>query len=205
MVNIRKPKQIRAKNTYNSIILAGFISVKKHGLKHTTVLKICDIAGVGSGSFYEYFKNKDALFEVMQAYFFSEISTLIFQIIPRIVDKEIPDAIREIFSQIVELLSNNENTYFYWVSESREYVTEINYGSVIKALNALAIEYAIRHPEVLKIKNLRLMVYIIVNASVAITMSFFASKQHQFKFEDLVDCLVNLVMSYIKNKDNIIL
>ncbi len=61
MVTIRKPKQNRAINTFDSIVGAGFISVMKNGLDHTTVLKVCEIAGVGSGSFYEYFKNKEAL------------------------------------------------------------------------------------------------------------------------------------------------
>ncbi|MBJ9377157.1 TetR/AcrR family transcriptional regulator, partial [Acinetobacter baumannii] len=61
MVTIRKPKQNRAINTFDSIVSAGFISVMKNGLDHTTVLKVCEIAGVGSGSFYEYFKNKEAL------------------------------------------------------------------------------------------------------------------------------------------------
>ena len=50
MVTIRKPKQNRAKNTFESIVSAGFISVMKNGLDHTTVLKVCEIAGVGSGS-----------------------------------------------------------------------------------------------------------------------------------------------------------
>lgn len=58
MVTIRKPKQNRAINTFDSIVGAGFISVMKNGLDHTTVLKVCEIAGVGSGSFYEYFKIK---------------------------------------------------------------------------------------------------------------------------------------------------
>jgi AcrR family transcriptional regulator len=31
------------------------------------------IAGVGSGSFYEYFKNKEALFVEMQQHFIAEI------------------------------------------------------------------------------------------------------------------------------------
>ena len=56
--NYKKPKQNRAINTFESIVSAGFISVMKNGLDHTTVLKVCEIAGVGSGSFYEYFKNK---------------------------------------------------------------------------------------------------------------------------------------------------
>ena len=58
MVTIRKPKQNRAINTFESIVSAGFISVMKNGLDHTTVLKVCEIAGVGSGSFMSTLKIK---------------------------------------------------------------------------------------------------------------------------------------------------
>ncbi len=76
MVTIRKPKQNRAINTFDSIVGAGFISVMKNGLDHTTVLKVCEIAGVGSGSFYEYFKNKEALFVEMQQHFIQKFQKL---------------------------------------------------------------------------------------------------------------------------------
>ncbi|KCY53220.1 bacterial regulatory s, tetR family protein, partial [Acinetobacter baumannii 24812_8] len=58
----------------------------KNGLDHTTVLKVCEIAGVGSGSFYEYFKNKEALFVEMQQHFIAEISKVIYGVIPEILD-----------------------------------------------------------------------------------------------------------------------
>ncbi|HAV4949903.1 TPA: TetR family transcriptional regulator, partial [Acinetobacter baumannii] len=191
MVTIRKPKQNRAINTFDSIVGAGFISVMKNGLDHTTVLKVCEIAGVGSGSFYEYFKNKEALFVEMQQHFIAEISKVIYGVIPEILDLEIPEAIRTIFLKIGEFLAKDNNKYFYWLSVSSKYSTEASHVKAVKAINVLAIEYAMKHPEVLKIKNLKMMVYILIHSSIALTMNFFTSENMGFTFEELVDCLIN--------------
>ncbi|MDC4357637.1 TetR/AcrR family transcriptional regulator [Acinetobacter baumannii] len=202
MVTIRKPKQNRAINTFDSIVSAGFISVTKNGLDHTTVLKVCEIAGVGSGSFYEYFKNKEALFVEMQQHFIAEISKVIYGVIPEILDLEIPEAIRTIFLKIGEFLAKDNNKYFYWLSVSSKYSTEASHVKAVKAINVLAIEYAMKHPEVLKIKNLKMMVYILIHSSIALTMNFFTSENMGFTFEELVDCLINITMSYIEDDRN---
>ncbi|HGH3859424.1 TPA: TetR/AcrR family transcriptional regulator, partial [Acinetobacter baumannii] len=199
---IRKPKQNRAINTFDSIVGAGFISVMKNGLDHTTVLKVCEIAGVGSGSFYEYFKNKEALFVEMQQHFIAEISKVIYGVIPEILDLEIPEAIRTIFLKIGEFLAKDNNKYFYWLSVSSKYSTEASHVKAVKAINVLAIEYAMKHPEVLKIKNLKMMVYILIHSSIALTMNFFTSENMGFTFEELVDCLINITMSYIEDDRN---
>ncbi len=202
MVTIRKPKQNRAINTFDSIVGAGFISVMKNGLDHTTVLKVCEIAGVGSGSFYEYFKNKEALFVEMQQHFIAEISKVIYGVIPEILDLEIPEANRTIFLKIGEFLAKDNNKYFYWLSVSSKYSTEASHVKAVKAINVLAIEYAMKHPEVLKIKNLKMMVYILIHSSIALTMNFFTSENMGFTFEELVDCLINITMSYIEDDRN---
>ncbi|MGQ1386151.1 TetR/AcrR family transcriptional regulator [Acinetobacter baumannii] len=202
MVTIRKPKQNRAINTFDSIVSAGFISVMKNGLDHTTVLKVCEIAGVGLGSFYEYFKNKEALFVEMQQHFIAEISKVIYGVIPEILDLEIPEAIRTIFLKIGEFLAKDNNKYFYWLSVSSKYSTEASHVKAVKAINVLAIEYAMKHPEVLKIKNLKMIVYILIHSSIALTMNFFTSENMGFTFEELVDCLINITMSYIEDDRN---
>jgi hypothetical protein len=97
---------------------------------------------------------------------------------------------------IGEFLAADENKYFYWLSVSSKYSTEASY------VNTLAIEYAVKHPEVLRIKNLKLMLYVLINSSVALTMNFFSSQNMGFTFEELIDCLIDITMSYIDDDRN---
>lgn len=96
----------------------------------------------------------------------------------------------------------DENKYFYWLSVSSKYSTEASHVKAVKAINTLAIEYAVKHPEVLRIKNLKMMVYILINSSVALTMNFFSSQNMGFTFEELIDCLIDITMSYIDDDRN---
>lgn len=59
-----------------------------------------------------------------------------------------------------------------------------------------------KHPEVLRIKNLKMMVYVLINSSVALTMNFFSSQNMGFTFEELIDCLIDITMSYIDDDRN---
>ncbi len=96
--------------------------------------------------------------------------------IPEILDLEIPEAIRTIFLKIGEFLAKDNNKYFYWLSVSSKYSTEASHVKAVKAINVLAIEYAMKHPEELKIKNLKMMVYILIHSSIALTMNFLLLK-----------------------------
>lgn len=67
----RKPRQTRAKVTVDTIIEAGFIAVALHGPSGTTTRHIAEIAGVSVGSLYEYFKNKEEIYDAMNHFFCS--------------------------------------------------------------------------------------------------------------------------------------
>ncbi|MFX7882979.1 TetR/AcrR family transcriptional regulator, partial [Acinetobacter baumannii] len=64
-MSTRKPRQARAKVTVDTIIEAGFIAVALHGPSGTTTRHIAEIAGVSVGSLYEYFKNKEEIYDAM--------------------------------------------------------------------------------------------------------------------------------------------
>jgi hypothetical protein len=138
----------------------------------------------------------------MQQHFIAELAKVIYEVIPTIQEMEIPEAIRSIFLHIGEFLAADENKYFQWLSVSSKYSTEASHVKAVKAINTLAIEYAVKHPEVLRIKNLKMMVYILINSSVALTMNFFSSQNMGFTFEELIDCLIDITMSYIDDDRN---
>ena len=69
----RKPQQKRAKVTVETIIEAGFISVAQSGIEGTTTRQIAEIAGIGVGSLYEYFTNKEDIYDAMSQHFVNEV------------------------------------------------------------------------------------------------------------------------------------
>ncbi|MCL8351616.1 TetR/AcrR family transcriptional regulator, partial [Acinetobacter baumannii] len=58
-------------------------------------------------------------------------------------------------------------------------------------------EYAMNHHELLNIITLIMMTYVLIHSSIATTMNFITYDNMGFTFEELVDCLINITMSYI--------
>jgi AcrR family transcriptional regulator len=61
----RKPKQARAHDTVEVILEAAARVLSRYGYASATTNRIADVAGVGVGTVYEYFANKDTVFEAL--------------------------------------------------------------------------------------------------------------------------------------------
>jgi len=59
----KDPKQGRSKETVDAIFGAVTHILNKDGADHLTTNKIAEVAGVSVGSLYQYFKNKESIYE----------------------------------------------------------------------------------------------------------------------------------------------
>lgn len=64
-LGIKKPKQDRSKGTVDAILEAVTHIMDKDGPLNLTTNKIAEKAGVSVGSLYQYFKNKESIFEAI--------------------------------------------------------------------------------------------------------------------------------------------
>src|SRR5687768_12972730 len=61
MPSAREPVQTRALKTRAALLTAAELEFEERGYAQTTTKSIADRAGVAAGSFYQYFKDKDAV------------------------------------------------------------------------------------------------------------------------------------------------
>ena len=59
--SLRVPVQARSQRTRRAIVAAARSEFERHGYAETTARTIADSAGVGTGTFYHYFPDKDAV------------------------------------------------------------------------------------------------------------------------------------------------
>lgn len=62
---LRKPLQQRARTTVEVVIEASAQVLQAHGYKGATTNRIADRAGVSVGTIYQYFRNKDEIFDAL--------------------------------------------------------------------------------------------------------------------------------------------
>src|SRR5512139_245795 len=93
----RKPRQERSRATVDAIVEAGFLCVARHGIAHTTTRHVADAAGISVGSLYEYFSNKEDVFDAMNRRFVDDVVVLIRQISPEVLEQDMRGAVETLF------------------------------------------------------------------------------------------------------------
>ncbi|MEG0404691.1 MAG: TetR/AcrR family transcriptional regulator [Acinetobacter sp.] len=196
----RKPRQTRSKVTVDTIIEAGFIAVASNGTSGTTTRHIADIAGVSVGSLYEYFKNKEEIYDAMAKSFVKEVLDMVKELTPIIVEMELEPLFEMIFYTFRDLLTRDNDRYLICL----RYATELKYeryiGQIEMALMEVLMKYMMRHPRYLKINNLSVTAYISINSSIFNVARHLILPNPQISFDEMVKGLSNMIISYIETE-----
>jgi len=194
----RKPRQTRSKVTVDTIIEAGFIAVATNGTSGTTTRHIADIAGVSVGSLYEYFKNKEEIYDAMAKSFVKEVLDMVKELTPIIVEMELEPLFEMIFYTFRDLLTRDNDRYLICL----RYATELKYeryiGQIEMALMEVLMKYMMRHPRYLKINNLSVTAYISINSSIFNVARHLILPNPQISFDEMVRGLSSMIISYIE-------
>ena len=193
----RKPRQTRSKVTVTTIIEAGFIAVARNGTSGTTTRHIADIAGVSVGSLYEYFKNKEEIYDAMAKTFVKEVLDMMKELTPIIVEMELEPLFEMIFYTFRDLLTRDQDRYLICL----RYATELKYerylGQIEMALMEILMKYMMRHPKYLKVNNLSVVSYICINSSIFNVARHLILPNPQISFDEMVKGLTTMIISYI--------
>ena len=197
---VRKPKQQRAINTVNLIVESGFLCVAKHGMSGTTTQKISDISGVAMGSIYEYFENKEDIFNAMRTHFVNEVVVILKPSSSDFAQLTIHELIRKIFKNISEILEKKEGIYLKWIKEGM--IVDSNFQSQIHPITMMLTEivfnYVMAHPELMRLKNMQVMIYIFANSGIFTLIKYLTEPiTPSFTFDQLVDGLGDMVQKYV--------
>ena len=193
----RKPRQTRSKVTVDTIIEAGFIAVATNGTSGTTTRHIADIAGVSVGSLYEYFKNKEEIYDAMAKSFVKEVLDMVKELTPIIVEMELEPLFEMIFYTFRDLLTRDNDRYLICL----RYATELKYeryiGQIEMALMEVLMKYMMRHPKYLKVSNLSVTAYISINSSIFNVARHLILPNPQISFDEMVKGLSTMIIRYI--------
>ncbi|MGB5886382.1 MAG: TetR/AcrR family transcriptional regulator [Acinetobacter venetianus] len=196
----RKPRQSRSKVTVDTIIEAGFIAVATNGTSGTTTRHIADIAGVSVGSLYEYFKNKEEIYDAMAKTFVKEVLDMVKELTPIIIEQELEPLFQMIFYTFRDLLTRDDDRYLICL----RYATELKYekyiGQIEMALMEVLMKYMIRHPRYLKVNNLNVTAYISINSSIFNVARHLILPNPQISFDEMVKGLSTMIISYIETE-----
>ncbi|HCW89627.1 MAG TPA: TetR/AcrR family transcriptional regulator [Marinobacter sp.] len=196
----RKPRQRRAKATVDAIVEAGFITMAERGPAATTTRQIADIAGVGVGSIYEYFENKEEIFSVMSDRFIADTIAMIQPLIPELVRKPIKDAVLELLARFRDFLQAGDERYLKCARHAMTLGFEQHVEPLQKTLSELVTQYLMHHPETLQIRNIPTMSYIMINGGIYSVIRHLCDPAPPISFDELAEGLANMVSHYTERE-----
>ncbi len=193
----RKPQQQRSKATVDAIIEAGFICVAERGSDATTTRHIADIAGISVGSLYEYFTNKEAIFEAMNQRFVADVVAMLQPLVPEIVRLPIGDAIKLMLRHFGEFLSRNDQRYLKCARQALRVDIKDYMGPITQILTEIVMQHVMHHPEHMKLKHIPAMSYIFINGGIFAVVRHLSDPNPPITYEALAQGLADMVSHYV--------
>lgn len=194
----RQPRQQRSRATVDAIVEAGFVCVSKRGIADTTTRHVADIAGISVGSLYEYFANKEAIFDAMNERFVADVVKLIQHVGPQILPMDVGSAVDHIFDAFYAFLTANDERYLKVArqvvqADTRDYVEPVS-----RALQDMLLRYLMQHPTLVKAdEDVPAMAYIIINAGIFVMLRQLSSENPPITYAQLKRGMSRLVTAYV--------
>lgn len=192
----RKPTQKRAVATVEAIVDAGFICVAKRGLEATTTRHIAETAGIGVGSLYEYFSNKDEIYQLMYTRLVNEVSHTIKALVPVLVTLPISDAIRRILYAVGALLQRDDKRYLRCARYALQADMKMDMEPLAKLLMEVILQYVMHQPRYMRVRNIPTMNYIFIHGGIYTLMHHLSERNPALSYDALVDGLADMVGHY---------
>ncbi len=193
----RKPQQKRAKVTVEAIIEAGFICVSERGMEGTTTRHIADIAGISVGSLYEYFENKESVYQAMSQYFTDEVLSMLRDLMPQIVQVSLEEAIHLLFYRFTELLQKNDQRYLKCIRYAGNFDYDRYADQVESALMELVMRYVMHNQKYLMLPNIPTLSYICINGGIFMVVRHLILPNPNISFDDMVKGVTKMILSYV--------
>lgn len=193
----RKPQQERSRATVDAIIEAAFICVAERGIQATTTRHVAEIAGISVGSLYEYFSNKEAIFDAMNQRFVSDVVAMLQPLIPSLVRLPIGEAIKLMLGHFGDFLNRNNQRYLKCARQAMRVDIKDYMEPITRLLMDVVMQHVMHHPEHMRLRRIPAMSYIFINGGIFTVIRHLSEPAPPISYEELTEGLADMVDHYV--------
>lgn len=114
----RAPRQQRAEDTIEVLLLATEKVFARDGFVAATTNRIAEVAGVSIGTLYHYFPTKEALIEAIVHRMWTAEVAVVEARAPLLLEGSLETAIRELVAAIASRVASHRALYMRWYAEA---------------------------------------------------------------------------------------
>ena len=165
-----------------------------------TTHHIAEKAGVGVGTVYDYFDNKDDIIYMMSERLFDELVQLVERVTPQMIEYKLEAALLLLLEEFEAFLMKNNGRYLKFAKElSIHDSLQVHTRQIRQTLLNSSVKLILRHPEYVQIPNLYVMASIIIDAGIYLVLDNLSSTKPDVSFEQLKAGLSDLIHVYVNH------
>lgn len=196
----RQPRQSRSRATVQAIIDAGFLCLAEHGIEGMTTSRLAKRAGIGVGSFYEYFSNRDDLLSAMHQRVVGDVTVMVESVTPELVCLSVRDLVKRLMHELRLFLERNDRRYLGYVKHASSFPPDAYLEPATRLLTQLLMQYIRHHPELVYMKNLQVMAFIMITGGISTLVRHLSEATPSVSFDELAEGLADMVGYYVEGE-----
>jgi AcrR family transcriptional regulator len=188
----KNPQQKRSRDTIQVMLQATARCIAKQGFDGTTSAKIAEEAGISIGSLYQYFENKEQLYNLLMETMIGEALSIIEQRVTLVSNNSIEQMVHILLEATWEFLEQKDGVYL----EVVKHWTQLNFEYGIDLLEARFFQmftlHLLQQPRFIPIEGLSCKLYILTNATLFSIIRYINKPPQQISREALTQQLAQM-------------
>jgi len=187
----QKPKQARSRMMVDSIVDATMLLIDERGVADMTTTHVADRAGISVGSLYQYFDDKEALFDAVTERMSAEVHKLLFEQFDKLMGADLRTVARGLLSATFDYVDSRKKIVLELLSVDSQRRTV---GAMVHLergfMDAFRV-YLLEHHREIVTRRLSSAVFVVFTSSIATGFRFAAHDHPGVNREDVIDLLVD--------------
>jgi AcrR family transcriptional regulator len=193
----RRPRQRRARETVEAVLDAVIRILKRHGVRAITTNRIAQVAGVSIGSVYQYFPNKDSIFNALHQRHIDQVDRLIQRTLVEHASSPLEDLMRGMIEAMIEAHATDPELYQLLLAEVPHHADGTK-GFAVRLHGAFLLAISCRAHELKKRRNLGTVAYTVVQMVEALSHGAVLRRPPALSLEDAKEEAVKAVLAYLR-------
>lgn len=195
----RQPRQRRARATADSIRQAALALIAKEGFENLTAARIASRAGVGVGSFYDYFANKDAVLLDLFESASSALARSMRESLGQVLDLPVAEGVEQSITQLLSQYELHRLVLIDLPEEMPELRLHNHPLSFEKLGHGSVLIYLEHRGKLLKPDELEAKAFFVEQILVGCVRQYLVMAPRNLPRETFIGNLVQIIVPYIKD------
>jgi AcrR family transcriptional regulator len=192
----REPKQLRARQTADAVLDAAVRVLKREGYSALTTNRIAEVAGISIGSLYQYFPDKNAIFEALHQRHVDQIDRMVESTLVKHAASPLDVLIRAMVEAMVDAHSTDPELYDLLMAEVPHRASGVQEFAV-RLHGAFLLAISSRSPKLKKRSDLDKVVFVVTHMVESLSHGAILRRPASLSLADAKAEAVRAVLAYL--------